>query len=262
MKSNHILFPFDKSQINATQKRKIAQLFKKGGAEVLEVEVDSKTSTTAGIKNRQINISFTDSQSVTMFVKESGDVYQVMVNKRRVPMKEQDDHEGAIKEIAARLEAGRTAFQKRLSKIKAPKPRGVKATSRKKVTYIQERKKALVEELHVVRNKIDVLKAAAEGGSNDDVAGSEPEAATESPIDNVVTYQLVKKNEYQYQIKQGRKVVDKIISVTGGWAVKSKIFDSVSEAVEWFKVMQKNTLMAFSDREVDVRVDGLIQEAA
>lgn len=166
MKNKHILFPFDASDLKASQIRQIERLFKRGGADVLSVEPADKTARTAGIEHRKIHVSFTDSQNVVLSVKESGDVYQVTINGRRVPMREQDDHEKSISEIAERLASGRTAFQKRLAKIKAPKPRGIKATPRRGVRAVLERTKALKEELSQVRAEIDAIKSQLPDGES------------------------------------------------------------------------------------------------
>lgn len=255
MATDHILFPFDRDTLKPSEKKKIERLFNKGGADVLDVEIDPKVKTTAGVKNRKVFISFTDSQKVTMLIKESGDVYQVMVNGTRVPMREQDDHSKSIAEIAGRLERGRTAFQKRLAKTKIRKPTGRKATPRKTAKAVLERQKALREELNDVQSEISAIKAALP----DEVianasAGDEPAKKFE--------YRLVRKDQYTYQIKDGRKVIDRITAVSDGWYLSGKIFDTVELAVDYFKRSRAEFLGMASEKEPKVVVTGVSEATA
>lgn len=45
-------------------------------------------------------------------------------------------------------------------------------------------------------------------------------------------YKLVKKNQFTFQIKNGRKVMETFRSVSGGWANTCQIFDTLEMAIE------------------------------
>jgi hypothetical protein len=81
------------------------------------------------VTTRELVLSFVDSQAVTLRVKSSGDVFQVLVNGRVVPIAEQDDVAGAAREIAMQLDRTRESFQKRLSLLKMTPPEGMRTTA-------------------------------------------------------------------------------------------------------------------------------------
>lgn len=157
----NLLFSFNDLSSSGRVEKKLKTYFGNAGANAISIDVDSKIKRTAGFKNRQISLTFADSQTVAMQIKESGDVFQVKLNGRVIPIKSQDDHKAAIAEITAKMDAGRTAFQKKLAKAKAPKPKGVKVSRKKRLDVVTEKRDGLKEAIADVRQQIADVRASA-----------------------------------------------------------------------------------------------------
>lgn len=107
-------------------------LFKRLAKDVfLGVGKEGAEKSTAGIKNKELLLTFKDGQSVTVAVKSTGDVYQVKINGRLVAIKEQEDEKKSMAEILALLDKSRAAFQKQQAKQKVKLPAGVKTAAPK-----------------------------------------------------------------------------------------------------------------------------------
>jgi hypothetical protein len=104
---------------NATVKEAV-KLFRANSSQVLDVSVDPKEKTRAGIKFKSLVIAFADGQRVDLLIKSTGDVFEVKINGRSTPMREQDAADGAVKEIAEKLAAGRKRFVAAQQKEKSP----------------------------------------------------------------------------------------------------------------------------------------------
>jgi hypothetical protein len=61
-----------------------------------------------------------------------------------------------------------------------------------------------------------------------------------------IELKLFQKNQFQYQIKNSRKVLDKIVSVKGGWYTGCKIFETIELAVEYQRFLIESQANAFS----------------
>lgn len=144
-----ILFDFDKMAGNgsAQARYKIARAFarynvptategEKGGGS-RAVEIDTKIRRVADIAFREVLVMMKDGQRVILRVKRSGDIYQVLVNGKVLPIKSQTDQGAAIREIADALNAGRAQFQKRLSAVRVPVKRGLLVTTRMQVRQLK-----------------------------------------------------------------------------------------------------------------------------
>ena len=108
----------------------IQKAFKKYAQdEFLSVGEPSAVKTTAGIKYKEVDVLFKDGQVVTMKVKSTGDVYQVLVNGRLQPIVNQDDDKNGVSEILSILEKSRSAFQKKQAKQKVALPNSIKTTA-------------------------------------------------------------------------------------------------------------------------------------
>ena len=61
-----------------------------------------------------------------------------------------------------------------------------------------------------------------------------------------INLKLVKKNQFEYQIKNGRKVLDKIQSVSDGkWAAGFQVFEYLDQAVEYARQLIESQANAF-----------------
>jgi Asp-tRNA(Asn)/Glu-tRNA(Gln) amidotransferase A subunit family amidase len=133
--------------------------FARAGAQVVSVDVDAKTKTTLGIVYREVQFGFADSQIVRFGVNAHGDVAQVRINGKTVPLKNPDDHGAAIKEIVALMEKGRTKFQAALAKVKAPLPATVRTAAPRIEQVWREKVTALDTAIAEATEKRDGLRA-------------------------------------------------------------------------------------------------------
>lgn len=122
---------------------KLKQYFSRANAPVVTAEPGAKTLRTSGISYRELFLTFGDSQRVTLRIKQTGDVYQVLINDKLTPLKAQDDHIKAVAEIAQKLDSGRAKFQKALASVKVPLPKGIRTAAPK----LEEQLKIREEEL-------------------------------------------------------------------------------------------------------------------
>lgn len=103
--------------------------------------------TTAGIKFREVLVMFKDGQTVTLRIKDTDDVYQVLVNNKLLAIKSQDDDKAALAEIAQKLTDGRAAFQKKQAAIKVKLPDGIKTAAPTMLKTLQARNVQLDEQI-------------------------------------------------------------------------------------------------------------------
>ena len=158
MSNKQIIFKFDSN--GAANKKAIndmTRLFAKHGVQVISHEVAATTSKRAGIDFRAVNFTFADSQTVTLNVKDTGDVFEAKVNGSVVPLKEQDDHAGTIKELAAQMGRRRAAFQKSLARVKTPTPAGVRQTRTQKLAAKQSQRDTLKTQVQEAKTELSQL---------------------------------------------------------------------------------------------------------
>ena len=113
-----LLFSFDDLTDKNRVVRSVKKQFEALGAVVVAVDVPARVKRTAGITYRELSLSFADSQIVTFRVKQTGDIFEVRLNGKTLPIKEQDDQRKALKEIADAMDKGRTAFQRKLQRVR------------------------------------------------------------------------------------------------------------------------------------------------
>ena len=122
---------------------KLKQYFSRANAPVVTAEPGAKTLRTSGVSYRELFLTFGDSQRVTLRIKQTGDVYQVLINDKLTPLKAQDDHIKAVAEIAQKLDAGRAKFQKALANVKVPLPKGIRTAAPKLEEQLRVREEEL-----------------------------------------------------------------------------------------------------------------------
>lgn len=143
-----LVFTFDDLSSKDKAAKEAVKQFKKAGATVAQVDVGGNAKKTSGFAYRELFLTFTDSQIITMRIKESGDIYQVLLNKKIVPIRNQDDHTKAIKEMADMMARGRAAFQKRQAIKKVVMPSSIKTAAPKLEI-------ALADRVQVLRSKVE-----------------------------------------------------------------------------------------------------------
>lgn len=176
MGGQNILFGFDDLSAKDKAVKSIQRQFARLGASVVSVDIPTTTKRKAGLTYREVNLTFADSQTVTLAVKKTGDIFEVRLNKKAIPIKNQDDQPKALAEIVDAMNAGRAAFQKKLAAVKIPLPSGVKTTTKKKTEAQAERiaqQKALVEE---GKARLSAIRAEIEANRAEILKLSEPEA--------------------------------------------------------------------------------------
>lgn len=152
---------FDFGAVTANDKtlREVTKLFERAGVQVVNSEVAKSVIKRQGIATRDVTFTFADSQTVTMSVKESGDVFQVKINGGLVPVREQDDHARAIKEIAALLDRRRAAFQKAMARAKMPTPPIARASRTSVLAALTTKRDGLKEAIGIAEQELAELTA-------------------------------------------------------------------------------------------------------
>lgn len=140
--------------------QKVTSTFKRAGAEVVSVDIAPNMKRTAGISYRELSLSFADSQIVIFRVKETGDIYQVLLNKKIIPIRNQEDHVLAIGEVVKVMESGRRTFQQKLARTKIKIPPSVKTAIPKKQEILKDKKQALIEAIEEAKIELDRYQIA------------------------------------------------------------------------------------------------------
>lgn len=152
------LFSFEDLSSKDKSVRTIQREFNKLGAQVVQTEIPQQTKRTAGITYKQIILTFADSQTVTFNVKKTGDIFQVKLNKKDLPLKNQEDQKAAFKEIVAAMDKGRSAFQKKLARAKVEVPKGVRTAAPKMQEQLATQKTSIQEAIKAAEERIQSLQ--------------------------------------------------------------------------------------------------------
>lgn len=156
-----ITFDFENPSARARSIREVSKEFAKVGAQVITSEVDAQTTRRAGITFRNLNLTFADGQTVTLGVKATGDVFEVRINGKVTPLRQQDDHRKAILEIATKMEIGRAKFQAALARVRVPLPPSIR-TSRTTMLAVKTAKRdELVEAIGLAKAQYAEIKGAS-----------------------------------------------------------------------------------------------------
>lgn len=140
--------------------RRVTQLLTRAGAEVLDVTSDGKTRRIAGVSFREVTITFKDSQALGLRVKATGDVYEVRLNGKVVPMREQDDPAKAVGELVKLIDSSRARFQKRMAALKMKPPEGAKTAAPKLRETLKSQIAEVDEAIGIARETLAELQAA------------------------------------------------------------------------------------------------------
>ncbi|MBK5646838.1 hypothetical protein [Acinetobacter proteolyticus] len=158
--SKNIIFKFDEISNKDKATKAVSSYFKKAGAEIVQVDVSPSVKRTSGISFRELSLTFADSQIVVFRIKQSGDIYQALLNGKVKPMVNQDDHSAAITELVKAMELGRSAFQKKLAKAKVRLPSSIKTTVPNKEKLLIEKRDSLKEAIQEAEQQLAELRAA------------------------------------------------------------------------------------------------------
>lgn len=154
------LFSFDDLSQKDKAVKALTTAFKRAGVALANITVDPKLKRTAGITYRELGLVFGDSQQVTLRIKQPGDIYQVLLNGKVIPIANQDDHPKAVAEIVGALERGRAAFQKAQSKAKVALPPQLTTAVPKIEVQLTARRDELQGLVTEARTELAALQAA------------------------------------------------------------------------------------------------------
>lgn len=158
MANKHILFDFQGMTGKDAGTLEAKRYFARAGAKVVEADTSGGVKRVAGVSYRELRMIFGDGQTATLRVKQTGDIFQVMVNDRIIPIKHQDDHEKAIEEISRAMDNGRAAFQKKLAATLAKMPPGIRTAAPRMEAILNERRDTLMEAIAAARETLGLLK--------------------------------------------------------------------------------------------------------
>jgi hypothetical protein len=130
------------------------------GCKVITAEFDQKLTRRAGVSFRYLNLTFSDGQTAALGIKDTGDVFEVRVNGKPVPITNQDDHEGALQELADLIDRRRAAFQRAMARVKTPIPPSVRTSRANTLQKLTERRDALREAVTLKEQELVELTAS------------------------------------------------------------------------------------------------------
>lgn len=142
-------------------KKAVAQ-FKRAGSEVVQTDAMTGLKRSSGVSYRELYLTFADSQRVVLRIKQTGDIFQVLLNNALLPIKAQDDHVAAIAEIAAAMDKGRTQFQRRLAAAKVKLPAGIRTAAPRMEQVLTQKRDDLKAAIAETREQTEALRAAAD----------------------------------------------------------------------------------------------------
>ncbi|MFA5920129.1 MAG: hypothetical protein WC856_02410 [Methylococcaceae bacterium] len=160
-KSKSIIFTFADMSVKDRASKAIMKYFARAGANVVSQDVSTQVKRTSGVSFREMTLTFADSQKVTIKVKQTGDIFNVLLNGKLVPIKNQDDQIKAVSEIVAMMDGARTKFQAKLAKILVKLPPKIKTAAPKMLQVLTEKRDGLKEAIAEVRAEIASLKEPA-----------------------------------------------------------------------------------------------------
>lgn len=152
-----LLFNFDGMTGKDAATLEAKRFFSRAGAKVVGADASGGVKRVAGVSYRELRLVFVDGQTVTLRIKQTGDIYQILVNDRAMPIKNQDDHPKGIEEIVKVLDAGRAAFQKKLAATLVKMPPGIRTAAPKMESILTERRDSLKEAIAAAQEKLDSL---------------------------------------------------------------------------------------------------------
>lgn len=156
-----LLIDYEQLATNAASAmRRVTQMLTRAGLQLVDVASDGKARRIAGVSFREVVLTFVDSQSLTLRVKATGDVYEVRLNGKVVPMREQNDPVKAVGELVKMLDANRERHQKRLAALQMKPPAGARTAAPK----LKEALKAQIAEVDAAigaaREELAAIEAA------------------------------------------------------------------------------------------------------
>jgi len=129
--------------------------FRGAGEQVVQTTVDPQVRTSSDIAYKTIDVVFADGQKIKLLVKESGDIFSVLLNGKAFPLVAQDDQEAAMAELVKAMDDGRAAFQDALAKAEAVVPATIRMSTIKVQTVLEARLAYLNEAIAAAKERLE-----------------------------------------------------------------------------------------------------------
>lgn len=133
--------PLDFSSASAAEGalKKVKQWMVRAGQPVVATEYIDKARRSNSITYREATLTLASGQLITLRVNGTGDIFQAVLNKSVVPIKNHDDMAKAVAELAGLAEKNQAAFQKSLARVKVALPPGLSTPKPKMAEALQQR---------------------------------------------------------------------------------------------------------------------------
>lgn len=161
MADSKILFSFEDFSSKDKASKAVVRHFSRAGASVVQTDASGSIRRSSGVSYRELALAFADSQQVVLRIKQTGDIFQVLLNGKVLPIRNQDDHSKAIAEVVKAMDSGRTAFQKKLARAKVKLPPSIKTAAPKMEQALAEKRDALRDAIADARQRLEELRTAA-----------------------------------------------------------------------------------------------------
>lgn len=126
--------------------KKLSQALKKSGAEVVSIDATNRKVRRDGLFVKKAVLNFENGQSITLFVGDQGDIYQLSLNGTKQPVPDAKTEAELAKKLAAMLKRNQDKFDKSLlKKQQRPKPTGERPLNRSLSTRSAEAEKAVTQ---------------------------------------------------------------------------------------------------------------------
>lgn len=156
--NTNLIFSFADMGVKDRAAKAVMKYFTRAGANVVSQDVSTQVKRTSGISYREMTLTFADSQKLVMRIKQTGDIYEVTLNGKLVPIKNQDDQVKAVAELVAMMDGARTKFQAKLAKTLIKLPPKIRTAAPKMMQVLTEKRDTLKEAIAEVRAEIAKLK--------------------------------------------------------------------------------------------------------
>lgn len=160
MADKKLLFSFEDFSSKDRATKAVVKYFTRAGANAVQIDASAAVRRTSGVSYRELTLTFADSQTVALRIKQTGDIFQVLLNGKVLPLVNQDDHAKAIAEVAKAMDSARSAFQKKLARAKAKLPASIKTAAPRMEQVLTEKRDSLRDALADARTELEGLRAA------------------------------------------------------------------------------------------------------
>lgn len=141
---NYVVVDFD----NVTEKglKKLLNALKNAGYPAIDIEAPNKKMRRDGEQVKKAKLFFEDGQSMTLFIGDEGDIYQMTLNSTKQPIPSVKNERELAREMTRLLERNKVKFQKQQARKAAKAVKDTSSTkpaSRSLSKRIEEAKRAL-----------------------------------------------------------------------------------------------------------------------